>query len=73
MKRLGQLVYCWKYASDGMNALVKTKLYKHSESRFLHVRKNSRTGVLMSFNLMRPGWIPITSLRNVGKGKRLLV
>ena len=28
---------------------------------------------LVSFNLMRPGWIPATSLRNVGKGKRLLV
>ena len=42
---------------------------QHSESRSMHVRKNSRTGVLISFNLMRPGWIPDTSLRNAGKGK----
>ena len=26
MKRLGQLVYCWKYACDGKKALVKTKI-----------------------------------------------
>ena len=46
---------------------------EHSESRSLHGRKNSRTGVLISFKLMKPGWIPATPLRNAGKGKRLLV
>ena len=28
---------------------------------------------MISFKLMRPGWIPATSLRKAGKGKRLLV
>ena len=26
MKRLGQLVYCWKYACDGRKAVVKTEI-----------------------------------------------
>ena len=51
----------------------ETIILLHSESRSIHVKKNSMTGVLISFNLMRPGWIPATSLRNAGKGKRLLV
>ena len=39
----------------------------------MHDSNNSGTGVLISFKLMRPGWIPATPLRNAGKGKRLLV
>ena len=70
-KGLGQLVYCWKYACDGRKALVKRQT--HSESRSMHGSKHSMAGVLFSFKLMRPGWIPATPLRNAGKGKRLLV
>ena len=73
MKRLSQLGYCWKCSYDVRKALVKTKILLHNESHSMHVRKNSRTGVLISFNLKRPGWIPATSLRNFGKGRRLLV
>ena len=53
--------------------LRRDKNLKHSESHSMNVRKNSRTGVLISFNFMRPGWIPATSLRNADKGKRTLV
>ena len=49
------------------------KKQKHSESRSMHGNKHSRAGVSISFKLRRPGWIPATSLRNAGKGKRLLV
>ena len=41
--------------------------------RRMHARKNSRTSVMISFKLMRTGWIPATPLRKAGKGKRLLV
>ena len=53
---------------------TETKILKHNESRSMHhARKNSRTSVMISFKLMRPGWIPATSLRKAGKGKKLLV
>ena len=49
------------------------KRQTHCESRSMHGSKHSMAGVLNSFKLMRPGWIPATPLRNAGKGKRLLV
>ena len=50
-----------------MNALVKRK--KHNESRSMLGSKHSMAGVLISFKLMRPGWIPATPLRNAGNGE----
>ena len=49
--------------------LRRDKILLHSESRSMHVRKNSRTGALISFTLMRPEWIPATSSRNAGNGE----
>ena len=53
---------------------MKRQKYCSTANRVLCMsEKNSRTGALISFKLMRPGWIPATSLRNAGKAKRLLV
>ena len=78
MKRLGQLVYCWKYACDGRKTLVKRQKYCSTANSVLCISERIQGQVstgLISFNLMRPGWIPATctSLRNAGRGKRLLV
>ena len=35
----------------------------------MHARKNSMTSVMISFKLMRTGWIPATPLRKAGKGE----
>ena len=74
MKRFRLLVYCWKWACDGRKVIVKKQKYCSTANRVLCMqRKNSRTGAMISFKLMRPGWIPATPLRKAGKGKRLLV
>ena len=70
-ERLSQLGYCWKKACDGRKVLVKRQRYCSTTKRVLCMpEKNSRTGVLISFKLMRPGWIPAIPLINADKGKR---
>ena len=60
-KRFGLLVYCTKQACDDRKVIVKKKKYCSTA--------NSRTGVMISFKLMRPGWIPATPLKNLARGR----
>ena len=72
-KRLSQLGFCWKKACNGRKVLVWRQKYCTTAKPVLcMLEKISRTGDLISFKLMRPGWIPASPLRNAGKGKRHL-
>ena len=52
---------------------MKKQKYCSTANRSMHARKNSRTSVMISFKLIRTGWIPATPLRKAGKVKRILL